>query len=96
VPDDAEIALTEFHDIVCRDRARHEAAPPGGPAEGEWIQWVPDDVLLFRYSALTFNGAAFITTAATSRKWKATPGSSFGTLIATFCWIFAPRAAGPP
>jgi 3-methylfumaryl-CoA hydratase len=58
--DESEIALTEFHDIVYR-----EAAKPGGiapvpvaaPANAAWERrWVPDDVLLFRYSALTFNG----------------------------------------
>ena len=56
----AEIALTEFHDIVYRDAVRPgETEPPSkpAPAMAAWEkQWVPDDVLLFRYSALTFNG----------------------------------------
>ncbi|MFO1330148.1 MAG: MaoC family dehydratase N-terminal domain-containing protein [Rubrivivax sp.] len=54
------VALTEEHDIVYRD-----LAPPGSPAAAaqpapadETFQRtiVPDPVLLFRYSALTFNG----------------------------------------
>ena len=56
------LALTEEHDIVFR-----EAAEPGAPeptpqkpslaGEEAWSRTiVPDDVLLFRYSALTFNG----------------------------------------
>jgi 3-methylfumaryl-CoA hydratase len=54
------IALTEFHDIVYRGApGPDDAAPPPkpAPARSAWEhRWVPDDVLLFRYSALTFNG----------------------------------------
>ena len=57
----AEPALVEFHDIVYRDAqqpgdvdaaaaGRARPAPPGSARS------LPDDVLLFRYSALTFNG----------------------------------------
>ena len=57
---EAEIALTEFHDIVYREAPKpDDVAPPpkAAPASSTWEkQWVPDDVLLFRYSALTFNG----------------------------------------
>jgi len=53
-------ALTEFHDIVYREAAKAgDAAPPpvAAPTTSAWERkWVPDDVLLFRYSALTFNG----------------------------------------
>ena len=56
----AEIALTEYHDIVYREAPGPDAAAPPpkpAPARAAWErQWVPDDVLLFRYSALTFNG----------------------------------------
>ena len=55
-----DVALTEFHDIVYREAAQPgDAAPPPqpAPAASAWEKkWVPDDVLLFRYSALTFNG----------------------------------------
>jgi 3-methylfumaryl-CoA hydratase len=56
----AENAITEFHDIVYREAAKADDAPPPpqpAPAGAAWHRrWVPDDVLLFRYSALTFNG----------------------------------------
>ena len=53
-------AIEEEHDIVYREAPAADAPPPP-PAEkaaaGPWCrQIVPDDVLLFRYSALTFNG----------------------------------------
>lgn len=57
---DSDVALTEFHDIVYREPANPgDVAPPpkAAPASAAWEKkWVPDDVLLFRYSALTFNG----------------------------------------
>jgi 3-methylfumaryl-CoA hydratase len=56
---DADAALVEFHDIVYRDAPKPgDAAPPSkpAPAQSAWERrWIPDDVLLFRYSALTFN-----------------------------------------
>ena len=58
--DEQAIALTEFHDIVYREAPKPgDVAPPPKPAPSgsRWERtWVPDDVLLFRYSALTFNG----------------------------------------
>ena len=58
--DESDIALTEFHDIVYREAAKpDDVAPPpkAAPSNASWEKrWVPDDVLLFRYSALTFNG----------------------------------------
>ncbi len=54
------LAIVEEHDIVYRDLARSGDPPPPAkpaPAEPAWrVDVVPDDVLLFRYSALTFNG----------------------------------------
>ena len=53
------LALREFHDIVYRPNPASGApAPAGEPASpAQWSERiVPDDVLLFRYSALTFNG----------------------------------------
>ena len=53
-------SIVEFHDIVYREAPQPgDAAPPpkAAPAGNTWQRhWVPDDVLLFRYSALTFNG----------------------------------------
>lgn len=57
---ESDIALTEYHDIVYRQAAQPDDVPPSpmaAPASSVWERkWVPDDVLLFRYSALTFNG----------------------------------------
>ena len=56
------LALTEAHDIVYRSAPQPDdpAPPPQTPALAGQQAWsrtiVPDDVLLFRYSALTFNG----------------------------------------
>jgi len=56
----ADGALTEFHDIVYREAPKpDDVAPPpqAAPAHSKWEKrWIPDEVLLFRYSALTFNG----------------------------------------
>jgi 3-methylfumaryl-CoA hydratase len=54
------IAIAEEQDIVYRDQAKRgepaQAAPPA-PAGAAWERAVqPEEVLLFRYSALTFNG----------------------------------------
>ena len=55
-----ELAIVEFHDIVYREPKRaDDVEPPPQPAPigASWQrEIVPDDVLLFRYSALTFNG----------------------------------------
>ena len=56
----SEPALIEFHDIVYREaQGPNDVAPPPqlASADAAWQRSiVPDDVLLFRYSALTFNG----------------------------------------
>ena len=53
-------AIVEFHDIVYREAKRPgdiEPPPQVAPTGAAWQrEIVPDDVLLFRYSALTFNG----------------------------------------
>ncbi|HEY9027046.1 MAG TPA: MaoC family dehydratase N-terminal domain-containing protein [Burkholderiaceae bacterium] len=56
----ADPSIVEFHDIVYREAKQPgDVEPPPQPAE-KGAAWqrviVPDDVLLFRYSALTFNG----------------------------------------
>lgn len=53
------LALREFHDIVYRCEPEADAPEPAyeaAPASLLARRVVPDDVLLFRYSALTFNG----------------------------------------
>jgi len=54
------LCLTEEHDIVYRAPAQPgDASPPpqAAPTDAAWSRRiVPDPVLLFRYSALTFNG----------------------------------------
>jgi 3-methylfumaryl-CoA hydratase len=55
-----EAAVVEYHDIVYGEARRPddvEPAPTAAPTGAPWRRRiVPDDVLLFRYSALTFNG----------------------------------------
>ena len=57
---DGELAIVERHDIVYRDNPKPGdpvPAPQPAPNDAAWTRdIVPDDVLLFRYSALTFNG----------------------------------------
>jgi len=52
--------IEEEHDIVYRDAPQPGAAaptPPPAPGGAKWTKGInPDPVLLFRYSALTFNG----------------------------------------
>ena len=54
------LALTEEHDIVYRDPPGPNdpaPAPKAAPTDAAFSRGItPDDVLLFRYSALTFNG----------------------------------------
>lgn len=55
---DDGLALLEEQDIVYRELASGQAssASQSAPAEAQWTQVItPDPVLLFRYSALTFN-----------------------------------------
>ena len=58
--DDADPCIVEFHDIVYREASRPGEpvpAPQPAPPLARWRRrFLPDDVLLFRYSALTFNG----------------------------------------
>ena len=53
------LALTEEQDIVYRDHPRSDDVrpiPPPAPHDAKWERTIrPDNVLLFRYSALTFN-----------------------------------------
>ncbi len=53
-------SVIEFHDIVYREAPKPNDVAPAAkaaPASSAWRRrCVPEDVLLFRYSALTFNG----------------------------------------
>ena len=57
---DNQLAIVEYHDIVYRDMPAATAPAPVPVPVPESPQWqrsiTPDPVLLFRYSALTFNG----------------------------------------
>jgi len=59
IADEDGVALTEEHDIVYRDEPKGDApvaAPVRAPAGEQFSREIrPDPVLLFRYSALTFN-----------------------------------------
>ena len=60
IADGQGVAISEEHDIVYRDAPQpgaQAAAPQPAPADAQFERGiVPDPVLLFRYSALTFNG----------------------------------------
>jgi 3-methylfumaryl-CoA hydratase len=60
ISDREGIAVVEEHDIVYRESPKANepvAAPQKPPSDAAWTREIrPDDVLLFRYSALTFNG----------------------------------------
>lgn len=60
---DGRLAIVDEHDIVYREAPRPGPQPPAAPPKGEPARdahfrrtIVADPVLLFRYSALTFNG----------------------------------------
>lgn len=59
ISDGQGVAVTEDHDIVYRDNPKPgdpAPAPQAAPATHAWMREIrPDEVLLFRYSALTFN-----------------------------------------
>ncbi len=60
VADEAGPCIVEEHDIVYREAGEKGAPLPAGEAPPEGAVWkqevIPSPVLLFRYSALTFNG----------------------------------------
>jgi 3-methylfumaryl-CoA hydratase len=57
---DDRLAVTEEQDIVYRNNSGPDDPPPRvqrAPGHETWLREIhPDEVLLFRYSALTFNG----------------------------------------
>ena len=53
------VALTETHDIVYKDPSPPALSAPSSPAMPQPVhsqRFMPDSTMLFRYSALTFNG----------------------------------------
>lgn len=92
-------ALTEEHDIVYRAAPERGApTPPGTPAplDSEWREEItPGPVLLFRYSALTFNGHRIHYDADYVRAEEGYPGLVVhGPLMATLLLAAAGRAMG--
>ena len=56
---DGEVRVAEEQDIVYREQpvsGTRPPEPPAAPGADHAVRIVPDPVLLFRYSALTFNG----------------------------------------
>jgi 3-methylfumaryl-CoA hydratase len=96
-----EPLLTEEHDIVYRDpapagRPARAAAVPAPPAAPERSKpFVPDSTLLFRYSALTFNGHRIHYDADYCREVEGYAGLVVhGPLSATLLAGFAEEVAG--
>jgi 3-methylfumaryl-CoA hydratase len=92
-------ALVEEHDIVYREAPDPSAPPPQGqPAPGDagWQEELtPGPVLLFRYSALTFNGHRIHYDADYARDVEGYPGLVVhGPLMATLLLGAAERASG--
>ncbi len=96
----SELRLTEDHDIVYREDPTQQDAPPlppipsGAADVSETI--VPDPVLLFRYSALTFNSHRIHYDVDYSRDVEGYKGLVFhGPLTATLLLDLAIRQSGP-
>jgi len=57
---DNGLRMAEEHDVVYREDPTRGSAPPEPPLPpqgGEWVRTItPSPIMLFRYSALTFNG----------------------------------------
>ncbi|MEL7174424.1 MAG: hypothetical protein AAFN05_15840, partial [Pseudomonadota bacterium] len=99
VTGDAGHALTEEQDIVYRED--HAAGTPAATAPeapqtpGTWVRiWQLDETVLFRYSALTFNGHRIHYDAAYAREIEGYPGLIVhGPLLATLLLELAREAA---
>ncbi len=83
-----ELKLSEIHNIVYRDVKQPDddnVQPPKAPEDGHWTrEVVPTSTLLFRYSALTFNGHRIHYDLDFCRDYEGYPGLVFhGPLTAT-------------
>jgi 3-methylfumaryl-CoA hydratase len=95
----AELAVSEAHDIVYREDPTPEATPPAprpAPAGAVISEAVtPSEVMLFRYSALTFNGHRIHYDVDYARAVEGYEGLVFhGPLTATLLADLAVRHAG--
>ncbi|KUF10448.1 FAS1-like dehydratase domain-containing protein [Pseudoponticoccus marisrubri] len=96
-----QVALTEEHDIVYRadpDPAAPAPVPPRAPEGAEVTETVqPTQVMLFRYSALTFNGHRIHYDVDYARQVEGYEGLVFhGPLTATLLADLATRSLGQP
>jgi len=83
-----ELCFSEIHNIVYRDEKQAgatEALSPEAPSDPQWTrEIIPNPTLLFRYSALTFNGHRIHYDLDFCRKQEGYPGLVFhGPLTAT-------------
>lgn len=99
---DGRVCIEEEQDIVYRDAGGKTpapaAAPMPAPPAGAWTRTVtPDPVLLFRYSALTFNGHRIHYDRTYATEVEGYPGLVVhGPLTATLLVELARRHAGRP
>ncbi|WP_212524340.1 MaoC family dehydratase N-terminal domain-containing protein [Actibacterium sp. MT2.3-13A] len=96
-----QLRLREEHDIVYRDDPAPDAPRPTPPAAPEGAdlteEITPSPVMLFRYSAVTFNGHRIHYDRDYCRDVEGYPGLVFhGPLTATLLADLAQRAAGRP
>ena len=97
----AGIAVTEEQDVVYRHDpppgAPRQAAKPAPTNEDAARQWHCDSTVLFRYSALTFNGHRIHYDLAHAREVEGYPGLVVhGPLLATLLLELADEIAGHP
>jgi 3-methylfumaryl-CoA hydratase len=92
---DGKLCLEETHDIVYRDIGPPAAAVPA-PRDEDWAHAMrADAVLLFRYSAVTFNGHRIHYDRAYATQVEAYPGLVVhGPLLATLLQGFVERSSG--
>jgi len=92
---DGKLCLEETHDIVYRDIGPPAAAVPA-PRDEDWAHAMrADAVLLFRYSAVTFNGHRIHYDRAYATQVEAYPGLVVhGPLLATVLQGFVERSSG--
>lgn len=101
VDQDGRPALEELHDIVFKDPSPSttfaSAADPSHPIPTHVEQFTPDSTMLFRYSALTFNGHRIHYDHDYCREVEGYPNLVIhGPLNATLLAMLAQRVAGKP